>query len=225
MTPFQLEPVVERVAPNALCPLRTSTNALGAARSTRGANLAGFTLVEVLVSMSLAAAVLAAVLSSFVFLGRNLARLANNQTLEAKGREALTYLRRDFALAEAVKTGTTPTASSVTLVLPAGEVTYTFDSAAGSLRRQSASGANPDFLLLKNDRCACTTFAFDYYTTTGGAPTSQLNASANVPYGIKQIQVRFVLETPGTQAAATRVTYEAVSSRFLLRNKQPATGG
>ena len=112
----------------------------------------GFTLVEVLVSASLAAAVMAAVLSSFVFLGRNLTRLANYQALETKGREALTYLRHDLAVAAAVKPGTTPTASSVTLVLPAGEVTYTYDSTAGSLRRQAATGANPDFLLLKNDR-------------------------------------------------------------------------
>ncbi len=184
----------------------------------------GFTLVEMLVSMSLAATILAAVLSSFVFLGRNLTRLANYQTLETKGREALAYLRRDLAVAEAVKSGTTPTASSVTLVLPAGEITYTYDSAAGSLHRQATTGANQDFLLLKNDRCTCTTFAFDYQTVTGGAPTSQLDASSNVPYGIKQIQVHFVLATPGTQADATRTTYAAASARFLLRNKQLATG-
>jgi prepilin-type N-terminal cleavage/methylation domain-containing protein len=184
----------------------------------------GFTLVEVLVSTSLAAMVLAAVLSSFVFLGRNLTRLANYQALETKGREALAYLRHDLAVAEAVKSGTTPTASSVTLVLPASEVTYTYDSTAGSLRRQSAAGVNPDFLLLKNDYCTCTTFAFDYQTVTGGAPTSQLNASSNVPYGIKQIMVSFVLATPGTAATTTRVTYTAVSARFLLRNTQLVTG-
>lgn len=216
---------MERVAPNAPCPPRTAINALGTTRSTRRANPAGFTLVEVLVSTSLAAAVMAALLSSFVFLGRNLTRLANHQTLESKGREALAWLRRDLAVAAAVKSGTTPTASSVTLVLPAGEVTYTYDSAAGSLRRQAGAGASQDFLLLKNDRCTCTTFVFDYQTATGGAPTSQLDASRNVPYAIKQIMVRFVLETPGTHAGATRTTYEAVSSRFLLRNKQAAAGG
>jgi len=194
-------------------------------RNSSGGAIAGFTLVEMLVSASLAAAILAAVLSSYLFLGRNLTRLANYQALETKGREALTWLRSDLAVAAAVKSGTTPTASSVTLVLPAGEVTYTYDSAAGSLRRQAAAGANPDFLLLKNDRCTCTTFAFDYQTTTGGAPTSQLGAGSNVPYGIKQVMVRFVLETPGAQAAATRSTYAAVSARFLLRNKQAATGG
>ena len=41
---------------------------------------------------------------------------------------------------------------------------------------------------------------------------------------IKQVLVRFVIETPGTQAASTRTSYTAVSARFLLRNKQAATG-
>jgi prepilin-type N-terminal cleavage/methylation domain-containing protein len=183
-----------------------------------------FTLVEVLVSMSLSAAILAAVLSSYVFLGRNLVRLGNYQALETKSREALGYLQRDLGAAQSVKTGTTPSASSLTLVLPTGEVTYTYDSAAGSLRRQAAAGPNGEFVLLKNDRCTCPTFAFDYQTTSGGAPTSQLDPASNVPYGVKQILVRFVLETPGSQAWETRTAYPAVSARFLLRNKQAASG-
>jgi type II secretory pathway pseudopilin PulG len=184
----------------------------------------GFTLVEVLISASLAAAVMAAVLSSFVFLGRNLARLANYHTLEAKGQEALVQLRLDFGLARSVKAGTTPTATSVTLQLPAGEVTYTYDGAAGNLRRQATFGTNPDRLLLKNDHATCTAFAFGYYTTTGGSPVSQFGTGDNVPYSIKQIQVGFTLQNPGTLAAEARSTLAVVSSRFLIRNRQAATG-
>ena len=185
---------------------------------------AGFTLVEVLVASTLAAAVMAAVLATFVFLGRNLTRLANYQTLEAKGRQALIYLRQDFALAQAVKTGTTPTGSTVTLVLPAGEVTYAYDGTNYRLRRQANFGPNPDFYLLQNDYCTCTTFAFSYYTTTSGTPIDQISGSANVPYSIKQIEVRFIIQTPGTSSAATRATYEIVSSRLLIRNKQLPAG-
>ncbi len=151
----------------------------------------GFTLVEVMIGSSLAAAVMAAVLSSFVFLSRNLARQANYHSLENKGREGLTYLRRDFALARAVKGGTAPTVSTLTLVLPAGDVTLTYDGAAGSLRRQATFGANRDFTLLASGYCSCTAFAFNYYTTTGGSPGT---GGVNVPYSVKQIQVRF---TPG----------------------------
>lgn len=185
---------------------------------------AGFTLVEVLISSALAAVLMAAVLSSFVFLGRSLTRLANRQTLEAKGRQALTYLRADFALAQAVKSGTTPTSSSVTLTLPAGEITYTYDSTAQRLRRQANFGPNPDLSLLQNDTCVCTAFAFSYYTTTNGTPTSQVTAGVEVPYSIKQIQVNFTLQTPGTASPATQSTYDVVSSRFLIRNKQAPDG-
>lgn len=180
----------------------------------------GFTLVEVMIGSTLGAAVMAAALSSFVFLSRNLSRQANYHSLEAQGREALTYLRRDLALAQTVKNGTTPTATAVTLVLPAGEVTYTYDSAALKLRRQADFGVNRDFSLLKGDFCSCTAFAFDYYTTTGGASTSPIEAGVNVPYSIKQIQVRFTVETPASFSAATRASYDTVSARYLIRNKQ-----
>jgi Tfp pilus assembly protein PilW len=184
----------------------------------------GFTLVEVLIGATLSAAIMAAVLSSFVFLGRNLTRLANYQTLEAKGREALTYFRGDFALAQSVQNGTTPTASSVTLVLPAGSVTYTYDGVALSLHRQATFGANQDLYLLQNDYCSCTAFTLGYYTTTNGTPNSQILPGLNVPYSIKQIQVSFSLQTPGTASPATQANYQVVSSRFLIRNKQPPDG-
>jgi prepilin-type N-terminal cleavage/methylation domain-containing protein len=184
----------------------------------------GFTLVELLIGATLSAALMAAVLSTFVFLGRNLTRLANYHSLEAKSREALTYLTQDLALAQAVKSGTAPTATTVTLVLPSGEVTYTYDTAALKLRRQATFGANRDFSLLTNDFCTCTAFAFDYYTTSGGAPTSQITTATNVPYSIKQIQVRFAVETPAGYSSLTHETYSAVSSRYLVRNRQLPDG-
>jgi prepilin-type N-terminal cleavage/methylation domain-containing protein len=188
----------------------------------RSRSVRGFTLVEVLVSVTLGALMMAAVLSSYVFLGRNLTRLANYQTLEAKGREALTYLRRDFALALTVKAGTSPTSSTVTLVLPAGEVTYTY--AASTLTRMANFGANPTITLLNNAYCTCTAFSFNYYTTTGGSPLDQVTSSVNVPYSIKQIQVAFTLQTPSVHSVQTRATYQVASANFLLRNKPLPTG-
>lgn len=185
----------------------------------------GFTTLELLISASIALIVLTAVLSTFVYLGRNLTRLANYQTLEGKSRQALTYLRRDFFLAQSVKQGTTPTTTSVTLVLPAGEVTYTYDSTAKRLRRQATFGANADLYLLQSETCGCETFAFDYYNTslaTNGA-ASQLDTTVYVPLSIKQIRVRFTLKTPGTYRP-TQVQYDTVSSRYVLRNTQPPTG-
>lgn len=187
-------------------------------------NCRGFSLAEVLVGSTLGTMVMAAVLSSFVFLGRNLTRLANYHSLEAKSREALTYLSRDLSLAQSVKNGTTPTGSTVTLVLPAGEVTYTYDNATLKLRREATFGANTDMSLLKSNCSSCTSFAFDYFTMSGGSPTSQVTTSVLVPYSIKQIQVHFTVETPAGVSTVTHASYEAVSARYLVRNKQLPDG-
>jgi hypothetical protein len=183
-----------------------------------------FTLVEVMIGASLSAIVMAAVLSSFTFLGRNLARMVSYQSLDSESRKALTYLQRDFALAQAVKTGTTPTASAVTLVLPAGEVTYTYNSANRRLQRTATFGANQNFYLLNNSSCECTSFTFSYFTASGASPTDQVSPTVFVPYSIKQIQARFILESPTAWSANTRTTLETASSQFLFRNKGAPDG-
>ncbi|HEX2862483.1 MAG TPA: prepilin-type N-terminal cleavage/methylation domain-containing protein, partial [Lacunisphaera sp.] len=108
----------------------------------------GFTLTELLVACSLAAFAMMALLSGFVFLGRNFTRLANLQSLQTQGRTALAYLQNDVALARSVKPGASATATAVTLVLPGGEVAYTYDAATARLRRQASFGSQPDLYLL-----------------------------------------------------------------------------
>lgn len=184
----------------------------------------GFTLIELLVSSTLAALAMTALLSSFVFLARNFTRLANLQALEAQSRRALAYLQTDLALADSVKAGSAATASSVTLVLPAGEVTYTYDSTAGRLRRQATFGTTAEIDLLSTPGCRCTAFTFSYYTGTGGSPANQVTPAVNTPYSIKQLQVSFVLQNPATESAATKMQYQAVSARHNLRNKRAPDG-
>lgn len=183
----------------------------------------GFSLPEVIIATALGAIIMAAVLSSFAFIGRNLARLASYQALEAEARKALAYLRQDLALARSVKNGTSPTTDTVTLVLPAGEVTYTYDSSTRRLRRQATFGANPDFGLLQNSNSECTSFALAYFTTSDGEPIGQSSA-ALVPYSIKQISIGFVLETPASASAETRTRFEAASARYFIRNRGLSDG-
>lgn len=184
----------------------------------------GFTLVEVLISASLAGIVMTAVLSSFVFMGRSMSRLSSYQALETESRKALAYMQRDFAVALRVKNGTSPSASAVTLVLPAGEVSYTYDGSTKRVRRQATFGGNADFYLLSSSSSECTTFTFSYYTTTDGAPTDQVTPANFVPYSIKQIQVRFVVESPSAWTTETRARFEAKSARYLFRNRGASDG-
>lgn len=184
----------------------------------------GFTLVELLVAATLAAAVMAAVLSAFVFLARNFTRMANFQALEQQGRTALTYLQADLAEATAVKKGTTPTAATLTLALPGGDVTYTYDSTNERLRRQATFGSSPDLYLLNTPGCRCTDFSFSYYTGENGSPVDQATSATNMPLSVKQLQVRFSLETAVNENGQTRMTYAVASPRWHFRNKRKPDG-
>jgi prepilin-type N-terminal cleavage/methylation domain-containing protein len=85
----------------------------------RSSSRAGFTLVELLVGTSLALIIMAAVLSTFAFLGRNLNRLALQQKLESEGRQALAYFGQDVRAAGAVPI---PAAWSATTAYAVGDV-------------------------------------------------------------------------------------------------------
>jgi hypothetical protein len=179
--------------------------------------------VELLIGSSLAAVIMTAVLSSFLFMGRNLTRVASYQALENEARKGLAWMRQDFSIAMAVKSGTMPSASTVTLVLPSGEVTYTYDSTNLRLRRQANFGANRDFNLLQSSQCNCTSFTLEYFTTLDAAPTDQ-TSGANVPYSIKQIQVGFGLESPAAWSSQARTRFDAASARFFIRNRSAPDG-
>ncbi|WP_157772326.1 PulJ/GspJ family protein [Lacunisphaera limnophila] len=96
-----------------------------------------FTLVELLIGASLSAAVLAAVLSSYIYLGRSLGRLANQQALETQARRALGTFTQDVQQATALVTQSTtpifPAAHRLVLTMPTGTgtantVTYYYNS-------------------------------------------------------------------------------------------------
>jgi prepilin-type N-terminal cleavage/methylation domain-containing protein len=98
---------------------------------------AGFTLVELLVGVTLSAAVMAAVLSSYIFIGRNLTRISNQQALEVDARRTLAYFNEDVRMA--IGLSGAPSVTSVTLEIPTATnsklVTYTYDSTNQNLLR------------------------------------------------------------------------------------------
>jgi type II secretory pathway pseudopilin PulG len=123
----------------------------------------GFSLVELMVAMSLAMMVIAAILSSYTFLGRNLVRYANQQQLEVQSRRALQMFTSDVHMANRVAYAydttkditqdstwqTLPTSSQVTFRLSTPDasggtfvyaVTYAYSTAAGTLTRSVSSG-------------------------------------------------------------------------------------
>lgn len=91
----------------------------------------GFTLVEVLIGMTLSLMVMGAVLSGYVYLGRNFTRSlglssANEPTLESQGRRTLALFAQDVRMASGVDpaTRTAPEdtfANSLKIFVPASD--------------------------------------------------------------------------------------------------------
>ena len=155
--------------------------------------------------------VLVAIMSSYLFLGRNLTKLGNNQLLEAKSRLAISHLSRDIQLASVVSS---PSATSVTLTLPGGNVTYSYSS--GVLSRSATFGAFQNMSFFQGDGTA---FAFNYYNTTGSALTS----TSLVPVSVKLMDFSFTLQR-GSSLLGTAVQLQVMSSRYVVGNKQLPDG-
>ena len=173
----------------------------------------GFTLVELLIGATLSAAVMAAVLSSYIFVGRNLARLANQQVLETEGRRTLAYFARDIRLASGLSG--TPSATSVTLSQPTSTgtttVAYSYNSGAGTLTRTPASGTAQ--VLLRNITASGLTIR--YYDTSGNPYTTYVDYLS----GIKQISLEFSTQLGRADNGTQTKVYELASNRLILRNR------
>lgn len=184
--------------------------------------VAGFTLVELLIGSTLAAAVLAAVLSSYLYLGRNLARLANQQTLETEARRTLGQLAQDVQQATGIdNTGISPkvslSATGLTLSMPAtttggaNYVIYSYDSSAGTLSRQVRT--NAAVILVRN--ISANSLVFRYYDAAGREYTTYTNY---LP-GIKQVSLEFSTQNGVSTNGTRTLVYSVASDRLLLRNR------
>lgn len=172
-----------------------------------------FTLVELLVGATLSAAVMAAVLSSYIFLGRQLVRLGNQHILEAEGRRTLAYFTRDVRMARDIPD--TPSATSVTFSLPTGTgtttVAYSYDSSAGTLTRTPAGGTAQ--ILLRNITTGGLTIR--YYDTSNNAYTSYTDYLS----GIKQVSLEFSTQLGAANNGTQTKVYRLASNRLILRNR------
>lgn len=188
--------------------------------AARGLKLSqGFTLVELLIGATLSAAVMAAVLSSYIFLGRGLNRLVNQQTLETESRRTLDTFTKDVQLATGIDTSTTVSASTVRLTIPsatgaATTVTYTFTNDAGgngTLVRTPSVGSAQTLLrnIINNG------LTLRYYDASGTEYTSYTNY---LP-GIKQLALEFSTQTGVANNGTRTLVHRVTSSRVLLRNR------
>ncbi len=193
----------------------------------RPRSIRGFTLVEMLFVATLAGLIMVGMLSTYLFLGRNLTRLSYRRALEAQSRSILNTLGNDVRKAKAVSN---VSANGLTLTLLDGStVTYAYDGTTDYLSRNAGSGAVVLTSDLKGEAVqvpvTMPAATFAYYTTANGTPTYQ-GTGTLVPLSIKRIDLSFTLQAGGgTQAASgTQSQFQTASARFLLRNRQLSDG-
>jgi prepilin-type N-terminal cleavage/methylation domain-containing protein len=182
---------------------------------TRSKNIRGFSLVELLVGMSLALIVMSAVLSSYLFLGRNLTRLVNQQAIETQARRTLGYFAQDVRMATDISS---PSATGVTFTVKTSTGTtntvgYTYDSTAKTLTRKSPASTGTALILMNN--ISTNGLTISYYDESGNPYTTYTNYLK----GIKQIALSFTARA-GSSVNGTQTQLLQISSpRLILRNR------
>jgi len=180
--------------------------AAAARRSRRG-----FTLVELMVSATLAAFVLAGILSTFLFLGRSGANLRNYSDMESQARKALEIFAQDARQASAI---TWNSSTSVTLTVNAMNITYSHSSTHQNFTR--TIGAFSGQALITG--VAAGSFTFRAFNIAGsemplGTAAERTAASSST----KQLQIS--LEASRSTTTVTTATNLVLSARYVLRNK------
>ena len=170
----------------------------------------GFTLVEMLVAAFISAFVLTAILSSFLFIGRSAMNIRNYTEMETQGRKMLEYFTEDTRQASSV---TWTSSSSLTLVVNAANITYTYDSSTLTLTR-TASGV-PNVTVTNIN-----TFQFLAYTINGTQITDFSTSAARTTAANTTKQIQISLAASRNRQTLTSTTSTVLSARFILRNKK-----
>lgn len=184
----------------------TSPAEHGAVR--RGGARGGFTLVEVLIASSLSLVILAAVLSTFLFIGKGSIRLAHYTDMEGDARSALHLFSQDARQASAAAW---TNANTLNLTVNGQTVTYSYDALAATFTRKQGSAAAT--VLVANIK----TFSFSAYQITG-TQLSLTGSLSSVNAAVKMIQITLDLERSDTSVGKT--SSQIISSRCVLRNKK-----
>jgi type II secretory pathway component PulJ len=162
------------------------------------------TLIEVLVAMGLLGMLMAAVISSFVFVLRGEQSLVNYNSMNADARTLLELLGRDARSATDVSDFSE---TRLTLVVPQNtsgateEVTYEYDGSSGTLLRITSSSTRT----LARDVAA---FSFHYFNGLRVATTSLAE--------LKQVQLTLRIVREVSQATTSQYV---ISAQYTLRAK------
>ena len=170
--------------------------------------LAGFSLVELMMSLTLMMMLTLALMTSYVFIARGDRSLQNYGEMNAQARKLLEQLGADLRAATDV---TNFTANDLTLTIPTNtagttseDVSWEYDSGAGSVTRQDSSGT----VTMARD---VNTFAL-YYANGSNVETTSLVEVKQVQLSLRMLRL----------VAGTVTSEYVISAQFTMRAKSTA---
>lgn len=176
----------------------------------------GFTLVELMIGSTLGAFILAAVLSTFLFMGRSGANVQNYNDMEAQARKALEVFAQDTRQASGVVWTDTNT---VALTVGTLTVTYQYNPTAKRFARQEVVTLSGTINSTRVLVTGITSFAFSAYNISGNSVPISTAAERTAANGTtKQLQIS--LKAARSSTTVVSATNTVLSARFVLRNKR-----
>jgi len=169
-----------------------------------------------MIAAGLSVIVFAAIFSAYIYMARNLTRIANFQQQQVQNRRVLYVMAKDVNEAVQVTDTPPPTSTFLGLRLPprppssdATFLTYTYNAGTHTLSRQIVTGtSSTNEVLLSN----LTGFSFVYFDESGVI-------SPPLAF-IKQVQFTYS-SAVGDRPNGTQSGDSVASSRMVLRSKPP----
>lgn len=175
----------------------------------------GFTLVEVIVAMTLSLLILGGVMGSFMMFVRSSIRLANYDEMETQATRALEFLARDARMAQEFNAElgkiVSKSIDEITLKVPQTDgtiksVVYAFVAADKTFVR--TVDANPPQTLISN--IVSGSGRFLAYNLAGQEAANRFETN--------QIKITMTA-SPDTKGLYASTTKRIISARFVLRNR------
>lgn len=185
----------------------------------------GFTLVEVLIASSLASILMAAVMSTFLMVGRSGMALANYSEMDGEARQALDTFARDVRQAGEI---TWNSATSITVAVGADSITYAlaYDEENGDWQFRRGSkvliqGVDPASFKMTGFQIALSTAANEEGTEETTEPRPVAIDLADLGQASRETkQVQLELRSSRARPWLARTSNSVVSARYILRNKR-----
>lgn len=172
---------------------------------------AAFSLVEVVVVMSMMTMILTALFSSWGFIGRSTLGISHYTELNSMGRTGLEIFARDIRRARDIEEGFS--SSGMTLIMvnddnTSSPVKYEYEAATKRLVRRDGSSATAVFEDVEQ-------LQLSYFQTERDPMTDEvLFATNSLDARLVQLELRMARQVQGRDT-----TQNIISARYIMRNK------